>query len=233
MIANPIDDISKSESLSERITNFRNDRIAKIVADETPVSLEPGVKIVLHFLPFVSFDRTTQIDIRSIEKQVNPMPMKVQGGSAARYNFDGHLRHDIPVNNTCLSYLQIFRRGEIESVRVYFQNDGKVIDDVFYEKAITYAVQQYLEAAKNWGVSPPFLVLLSLLNVKGYKVSTRFNYYDLRIDRDYLFLPDILVEEYDVEVSKLVRPAFDALWQASGWDGSQNYDENGNWVNRR
>ncbi len=230
-----------SESLSERITNFRNERIAKIIADETPVSLKPGVKIVLHFLPFVSFDRTTQIDIRSIGKQTKPEPiidsnLMYYCSWGDRYNFDGHVRYVKHERNyTCLCYLQIFRSGEIESVCIY-EHDDKVIDDVFYEKTIISGVQRYLEAAKNWGVSPPFLVLLSLLNVKGYRMPTRNRFSSYRfpeIDRDVLILPDILVQEYDVEVSKLLRPAFDALWQAAGWDGSRHYDENGNWVNRR
>ena len=40
-----------SEATTERIRNFRLDRIAKIAADETPIKLSAGAKLVLHVVP--------------------------------------------------------------------------------------------------------------------------------------------------------------------------------------
>ena len=50
-----------------------------------------------------------------------------------------------------------------------------------------------------------------------------------RIDRDTLLLPDVSVESFEVDLPRLLRPVLDALWQAGGWDGSRNYDGEGNW----
>jgi len=52
-----------SESLPERIRQFRTERIAKIIADETPVPLQSNPKIVLHVLPLASLTSGTHIDL--------------------------------------------------------------------------------------------------------------------------------------------------------------------------
>jgi hypothetical protein len=49
------------------------------------------------------------------------------------------------------------------------------------------------------------------------------------IDRDALLLPDVIAEEFDVDVPKLLKPVFDGLWNACGYPRSLNYDDEGNW----
>jgi len=49
------------------------------------------------------------------------------------------------------------------------------------------------------------------------------------IDRDHLQPPDILVETYEDDLDKLLKPCFDSLWNAIGISSSPNYDEEGNW----
>jgi hypothetical protein len=53
------------------------------------------------------------------------------------------------------------------------------------------------------------------------------------IDRDILFLPDVLFEEADAPVERVLRPAMDGLWQAVGAADCLNYDQAGNWKPRR
>ncbi len=48
-------------------------------------------------------------------------------------------------------------------------------------------------------------------------------------DRDFLELPEVVAEDYGSDVGRLLRPAFDALWQACGIEQSANYDQAGNW----
>ncbi|TFI51958.1 hypothetical protein BLD44_023585 [Mastigocladus laminosus UU774] len=49
------------------------------------------------------------------------------------------------------------------------------------------------------------------------------------IDRDILLIPEIVIEDYAAKASNILRPAFDAIWQACGWECCQNYDASGNW----
>lgn len=49
------------------------------------------------------------------------------------------------------------------------------------------------------------------------------------IDRDALISPEILVESFEIDPTKVMRPIFDSIWNAAGWPRSMNYDEAGEW----
>ena len=77
--------------------------------------------------------------------------------------------------------------------------------------------------------------MISLLDVRGYSLGIKRNSRATTInpiDRNVLLLPEIIVEEYDNNTAALLRPALDAVWQASGFLRSGNYDENGKWTTR-
>jgi len=45
---------------------------------------------------------------------------------------------------------------------------------------------------------------------------------------------DAFLESYaGVDIPRLLKPVFDALWNAAVWVGSANYDEKGNWSDQR
>ena len=53
------------------------------------------------------------------------------------------------------------------------------------------------------------------------------------IDRDILQLPEAIVETYDARPEIILKPAFDAIWNACGFAKSLNYDEKGEWKPER
>lgn len=226
-----------SESLPEKIRNFRDERIAKIVAGEAPVLLGSGLKMVLHLLPITSFTPGTQINLTSIRQHPRLVPMGVMSWDY-RYNFDGFLNSSIPrSSSTSVAYLQVFRNGAIESVFVFSKRDSeKLIPSIAYEEYLIKALQNYLIAEKEFEFNPPIFVMLSLIDVKGYEmgVGGGFDFYrSSPIDRDALLLPEAIVEDYNSRASDILRPALDTVWQSAGRERSLNYDENGNWVGDR
>lgn len=44
-----------------------------------------------------------------------------------------------------------------------------------------------------------------------------------KFDRGDILLPGVVVDNLDIEVSKLLHPIFDILWQSAGLNGSPNY----------
>lgn len=52
-----------SEQVSDRIRNFRADRIAKVYGYETPVPLLKGGKLLLHIMPLSAFTTQNRIDV--------------------------------------------------------------------------------------------------------------------------------------------------------------------------
>lgn len=231
---------SLSETTSERIKNFRADRLGQVVAGETTVSLPEGAKTILHSIPLNAFDPAAKYDVDSIKRETSLFePLWANGWSAPTYNLDGlytYSNHG-EINH---SYLQVFRSGVIEAVNTSLlereKDEGKWISHVAYEKALLDGLKRYLELQKRLGVEPPVVVMLSLMGVKGYAMyvgaERRFDGAH-PIDRDALLLPEVLVDDLDADVDSILHPIFDALWNAAGWPNSINYDDKRKWVGRR
>jgi hypothetical protein len=228
-----------SELLPERVRRFRDDRLAKIVADETPISLDAAPKIVLQLLPIRAVDATAAFDMGSRgEEFIKVLPMHTCKATDWRYNFDGFVVYTWdPPETASGGYVQVFRSGIVEAVDARLlkqREEKKYIPGTSYEQKLLAGLSAYLKALRDFEVEPPIFVLLSFVGVKGYKIATisaKFSHFKgYEIDRDLLLVPDILIEEYEIDVASVLRPAFDAVWRASGWERSMNYDKNDKWV---
>jgi hypothetical protein len=222
-----------SEALPEWIRRFRDDRIAKIVADETPVPLEPSPKIVLHVMPVAAFSSRFQVDLTAVYAQ-REMVRPIQAASnRSRFNLDGFITwswNNLPKGR---DYCQVFRSGIIEAVDADLLEQWrgrKVIPSVTFEQCVLSSLKGYIDLQRMLDVPPPIVIALALLGVAGYELAVaRRNYDPTPIDRDLLLLPDVLLEDYGADVATTVRPIFDAVWNAGGYERSENYDENGHW----
>jgi len=50
------------------------------------------------------------------------------------------------------------------------------------------------------------------------------------IDRDALLVPEVMVESFEFDSAEILKPILDAVWNATGWPRSMNYDESGKWI---
>lgn len=227
-----------SESISDRIKAFRLDRLAQIAAGETPVPLPDNPKIVLHLLPLVAFTSTSfQIQPQAMREHRNDyMPLN---GSAdvGRFNVDGYVNidHVDGQSDKRLGYCQLYRTGVIEmvDVRVLRRNaqERRSIPSLGLEEYVIQAMEGFLLAIRNLEVPFPAFVALALLGCKDYEMATPpryFQHYSTPIDRDMISC-ETLVEDQDTPADQALHPLFDTIWNASGWDGSPNYDAHGRW----
>ena len=161
---------AKSQNITDRIRNFRHQRLEMILSGETPINMNPGAKIVLHIIPIGAFDPASNLDIASIKQR---LPSPLCGTEwEYRYNFDVLLC----TWQSQLSYTQTFRNGIIEAVDAYLLgsvgSDGSsTIPSVQYEKKVIEKLSEYISIQNRLGIEPPFFIMLSLLNVKGYLMS--------------------------------------------------------------
>lgn len=217
-----------SETLTERIRDFRVERLARIVAGETPASLGEGAKIVLHVVPLSAFEPRASLDITSFASGPEYIQAKASWGSHnGQYNFDGFLSY------SDVSYLQVFRNGSIEAVETGLLSGYNTIPSVTYEDRLLQSLPTFLQLQKRIGVEPPLFVMLSLLGVAGYTMGVKSRYRQPAahaIDRDQLVVQETMVESFNDDCSEILRPAFDAIWNAAGWPGSIYYDAGGQWV---
>lgn len=108
------------------------------------------------------------------------------------------------------------------------------IAGIQYERDILYNTREYIKALSILNISPPFAVLISLVNVNGLVLTVpnkwRHPYHDTPIDRPNILLPEIIIDDYDDNIEKKLQPVFDIVWQASDYARSLNFDKDGNWT---
>lgn len=229
----------RAELLENRIREFRLGRIAKIQAGELPVVLEGQARVVLHLLPFESFDIGRRLDISSLgEGPLRPMGAR---GWSPFYNFDGLVIQARNQGDPCSSYIQVFRNGVIEAAESHSlveEPDGRhSIPTGLIEEELIDGVNEFVRAQRDLGVNPPLAITVSLLGVKGYVLAVNraaaYGHREIAIDRDVLLIPDVVVESLEFDATTILRPVFDAIWNAGGWAHSLNYDAQGARIPRR
>ncbi len=225
-----------SLTTAEKIRNFRIERTTKILSDETPISLTPGAKSVLHIIPLISFNAAQSYDVSSVtELQVKLRPLCTSGWDH-RYNLDGFLTYSGSQQGKHHSYVQLFKSGIVEAVDAAILSDnrgdsGLTLHSVIFESVMMEGMKDYCEVLKTLGVDLPAYIFLSLLNVRHYRLQPKNVYLGggSPIDRDHLFVPEGIIERYDIPPKDILRPCFDSIWNACGFARSFNYDNTGKW----
>lgn len=231
-----------SDAARTRLQNFRIERLAKITANETPIALSRPCRSVLHVIPLTAADNVTQIDAGAVVGDPQHFRPLYGSGWDTRVNFDGALAY-APYRDEARagSYTQLFRNGAIEgveSVMLRPENNGvsHPIPSLLLERTLIEGLRLYLTLLDQFGVEGPYLIGLSLLDVRGQTMALsqgRHAYLETHpIDRDDLVVPELLVEDPQQPPATILRPAIDAIWQAAGWRGSENYDAEGFWHDR-
>jgi len=226
-----------SENMAERITKFRMDRISNILSGETPVPMDNNPKIILHIIPFTAFDPTKILPtsfLKAAERKIHPVFFLDL--SNIRYNFDGFLAYAGDTTLPSSGYLQLFRNGIIEVVGTAATKGDRPNDNAIpaldFEEQLHNKLPEYISAQKDMGLSPPFLVTMSLLGAHNCTIYVpRFHPLpDQKIDRDILLLPDSIIEEFEFNLDVMLKQIVDTLWNAAGFEGSPHFDpSSGRW----
>jgi hypothetical protein len=225
------------DNIAERIRRFREDRIARLLSDNTPVPFLETAKSMLHLIPLASFAPGRRYDIDKIATDSSQLMAPIYSGSFShRYNFDGFVTYSSGEFSD--SYVQLFRNGVIEAVEGFLlkpSGDELHIPSVAFEEELIYSLPRYLRVLKELNVELPVFAVLTLVGVKGYSMSGGGPLYraGLKVERDVLCVPEVLINNYDEPAARILRPFFDSVWNACGFARSVNYDVNGDWRPKR
>lgn len=225
-------------SLPDRVRSFRLERLGRILSDDLPANVTGGARLVLHLIPYSALDPLSNGVTLPPSDDARFLLQPIANASHDyRYNFDGFLSYD--TGNEPTGYVQLFRAGSIEAVdarlldtRFKPQEYKTLIPSTSLEGEIIRAVTRYLMALQKMDTAPPIFVLVSLTGMKGrvMAASNQALWYGVSmIDRDLLLIPEIAIEQFDVVVPTALKPAIDLIWQASGYEGSPNYENDGTW----
>jgi hypothetical protein len=108
----------------------------------------------------------------------------------------------------------------------------RLLDSGWVERTAVADVDSLLGLFSDLGLTGPTFVRLALLHggkmrfqtgAHGRAVGTR------SLDRNALTLGTVVSDEAG-DAARLLRPAFDTLWNAFGFDGSGNYSPEGQWM---
>jgi len=226
----------RSESVSRYVREFQAGRLGSLLANETPLPLPECPLAVLHLVPLTAADPAGTFDLRGIATQPRLLPPIRGGGWNDRLNFDGFVTFTgDDQHQPSLAYTQVFRNGSIEAVAGIPSDPKERKIAPWYEGRVASALAQYLRAQALIGVGPPLAVSVSMLRVRGCTMASG-PHYSVPLhggaDRDVLAGPFGLIEDMDSDAAQVLRPSFDALWNAFGYPGSINYDNHGNWRPR-
>lgn len=232
-----------SEGIADRVKNFRDSRIARIRAGEATLPMPQGPRTVLHLIPLGNPSETTLIDSGMLEQNKLSFGPIYSSAWSTRFNLDGLLLYaPSRPNEPTRTYLQLYRTGAIEAVSsdlVSFDIDDKekTIASFTFEDVIISSTQSYVTGLQALRVAMPIAVMLTLTGVRDFTMGVDKSkwapfFRTHKIDRDILFLPDVLIEDYRANIAEALKPVFDALWQSAGWPSSHYYDKDGHRISQ-
>jgi hypothetical protein len=230
---------AQSITAMEQIRNFRQERIKKILAGETPAPIKSSAKVIVHIVPFSRQDFIKKgIDIKTLVSEGNWFEPMTMTSHNQRFNLDGHVTDfQVAINDEIgiSAYTQLFRDGSIEAVWndpfVRHHNEKK-IGHLFLEDVVIDYVEYCLRKMNSIGIEPPICIMLSLMGVSEYRLTTHSGFLTNKFERDNIMIPELMTETLDIDVPTELKPLWDIMWNSVGFSESQGYNKEGNRIQK-
>ncbi|NBG96397.1 hypothetical protein GTQ45_11700 [Pyruvatibacter mobilis] len=231
--------VTRGAELQTLIESFVENRIEKIRKNHGPATLsDKRGKLSVHLVPLRSFSKPAEtIDMRSAHTDCKSLRTLEGVCFTGRFNIDGYLgseRHGTLGD----SYIQLYRSGVMESVEngfVQTLKDQGYVAAHHIEERVLGSLLPWMHILSRLNINPPHLVFVTLQEVHGAKLAISESMLDNNrsdpFDRPVLALPTTFFESIPDrdELHRLMRPAFDALWNASGRAFAWSFDDNDVW----
>jgi hypothetical protein len=223
----------QAEGAHERVRRFREERVLRLLAGETPIPMGDSAKVIFHALPLNALDVWPVFQTLSDHQRMNGMTPMGGQPSDWRYNLDGFVLYTNRDDPSRQTYVQCFRDGGLEAM------SGAVLAGDpqrggFYGVAVELNVIQALTRWQQlWtllGVAGPMVLALTLSGVKGWRVLESGSIWVAHpetLDRDVVMIPEVVVQDLAAPPESLLRPPFDLMWNGGGWARSPSYSAEG------
>jgi hypothetical protein len=228
-----------AEGIVQSIRRFRQERVATIEADQGPVLLHQGPKVVFHVIPLSAFVDSPQITFDTRHDVIRPLGFST-GGFATRHTLEGLVsytgREDIV--DGVYAYTLLFRSGIIEAAGAMIggsDSHGRFVAPEAVEWPLLRDFKVYNEFLAKRSIDPPYYIFLSLIGVREHRLYMRRNIFSptLTQRQDVILIPELTVDDSNQTVERILRPLFDLFWNAFGLPRSASFDENGKYIGER
>ncbi len=233
----------RTATLAERARQFRDERVNALKNQQTSVRVQPGPLCVVHLVPVASMAGRHSINIAELHDDFVGLEFKEWRGASCKINLDGLLIHPIGIaeQDGALAYVQVFRTGVFEAVRVgggMVDPGRKLIPSTVVSGFFHDALGKLLTRARLFGITGPAVAGIALLFVADYKFGMHEAYFDMTRatadERQHLVLPEVWVNSLEsARTDEIARPLLDILWQAFDLPRCSEYSEDGAWAPRR
>jgi hypothetical protein len=221
--------------LFHQAREFQDKRLDVVHIDTGPFSNLRGCgRIVLHIIPFSAFRSPNPIELKRLDPSHLVPPWC--SGCEFGFNVDGYWTKSGSDNRA--GYLQVFRNGIVETaaadIRTALPNADLYILAENFEDKIAEKVNDCLLSLQRADVPLPAYVMLAGTRmrgtyvIKGLPAPIEVKALPLR---NRFELPPTIIEDYSTidDYRQALKPLFDAVWNAAGYESSQSYDQDGKW----
>ncbi len=218
-----------SETIFEQIKAFRKERVRLIMAGETPVPMDATSKAILHLIPLSAFSTRVDFSVDALKNKARNLFALSAQDRRDRVNIDG-LVISAAISRT---YTQLFRNGVIEAVlsnvtRPISGGQTTILCIGTIQEALLASLLTYLQSLHGLGIHDPVWCFLTLTRMKGVVIRVEGSYVEMPpIDREILYLPETMIDDLSVEALTVLKPLFDMIWNAAGFEESLNVTMNG------
>ena len=234
----------------ERFEKFCSERHSVLLGEQSyeygpqpVIELEDGAILLIHAAPLATMGRPYTLDIRSNVphlRRIRPYRVIQHHNVQTQPNVEGYLA-SVSAHKS-YAYWQVFRSGVIEAAAVFEPrpapggppNGTPVLNAAWFERTAVGECTALLALLADLGFSPPSLLSVALLKGSKFAFQLGGHYQgrtwdDRVLGRDFLSLGTCVAEDQQPDVPELLRPIFDAFWNAFGLEGSRNYADDGKW----
>ena len=168
--------VLSSYSLTDRVREFINNRISRILSNDIVDGISNRAILVVHIVPLWSLEIGNLADIDRISKsQLEYLKPMFNASYSYRFNTDGFCTFSMERNGDkrICSFTQAFRNGSIEAIDTRLVNhEGKSIYQwERTESALYDAIISYTSILESQGIPKPWYIFVHLLNALGYRGS--------------------------------------------------------------
>jgi len=225
--------LSREELILHRMRSFHRNRVEELKGQSRDKQEKNG-KLVIHCIPEQAVTSRKRFSVSDLSKHSQELRAPDCSHWNPRINADGFACSDSPHGFS--GYSQVHRDGRLEAVmtRATFSRENtRFLLDSVCERAILQVTRQYLGFCKAIEIAPPIWLFCTLVDVQHATFHSEWGDEGHVIDRPVVELPEMELAALDLTLDTHLRPLLDCIWNAMGFEGSPNYDANGNRQEKR
>lgn len=226
--------------LENRIEEYKMDRYYELISNRYEKLKEDLPIFVIHYIPIFAMNGTNShiLSFSQIKDTMNNCSSKALGyGTSKNITIDGIT---IEYKDEYISSLAKYKNnGIIEKASTAFfmkqrEMGGRKIDCINGYQIVNKLLDDINEVKKYYemtGITTPIIISCSILNAANYTIPDSGFYQILnKIDKDILCINNIYLDDFNKNNEEILKPIFDSIWNACGYERCLAYDENGNYI---